>query len=297
MQKNQKVGFDFDSFEDKCLVPNCFDKVAWQIGKTYKIRVGYVYNPSNFWIIRHEEELNLFHKYITYYYSTKGDDYLLPEKDIKRDSYCAVYIDDCYYRAVIVDIPKFLCEEPQVVIFSIDFGFTTVVSCENLCYLSEKLRSVPRFAIRARLAGIEPDNSDSWSNKAAERFSQLIIGKILLAVLENKDTLLQVLYIKLGEVTTTNEIIYIDQILFEEKLAVASKMRRLKSKETKDRIVPKVKYPFLFPSHNAIETSLMPSSNYVSELLKSSPLACSLLFKLLYHKKIFTVQNSILTDL
>ncbi|XP_057671107.1 uncharacterized protein LOC130902796 [Diorhabda carinulata] len=262
-------------------IPYSYDKIKWKLGETYRIRVGNIYDPSKFWIVHFENELSLFFKYMNSYYETKKEEYRMRPASIKIKRYCAAFTDGAFYRGIIVDIPLFNKKEKQVVVFLFDFGFTNVVTIDNLYFLCEKMYSIPRYAIRARLHGLEPFKTDTWTNKSADTFKEMTQGKILLCVLTEIDPVLRTIFIRVMDVPQFNKIVDIGQVLISEKLAKLTTSRKSK-KHNKSRLVSKVRYPYLFPSFEALENGNMPSTVFINESLKQC-ITSSILFKPYYN--------------
>lgn len=258
-------------------IPYSYDSIKWKLGETYRARVGNIYDPSKFWIVHFENELSVFFKYMNSFYDTRREEYRMPPESVKVKRYCVAFTDGAFYRGIIVNIPMLNRKEIQVTVFLFDFGFTNVVTLDNLYFLCEKMYKIHRFAIRARLHGIEPVKTDAWTQMSTDTFKESTQGKVLLCVLTETNPLHRTVFVRIVDLVQYNKIIDIGQILINEKLAKLTALRK-SSKNNKCRLVSKVRYPYLFPSFEALETGRMPSTVFITESLKQC-ITSSILFQ------------------
>ncbi|KAG5877949.1 hypothetical protein JTB14_001179 [Gonioctena quinquepunctata] len=127
---------------------------------------------------------------------------------------------------------------------------------------------VPQFAIRACLYGVEPYEGENWCSQVVNRFHYLTNGKVLLCVLEATDPSRRIVYIRVSSnVDDYFQVKDIGEMLINEKLLRKATLKSDKYQGA-SKMVPKTKYPYLFPSFESIENGMMPSSVYINELLK-----------------------------
>ena len=78
------------------------------------------------------------------------------------DSCCALFTDDAWYRAKVVDVEKACCT-----VYFYDYGNTAVVPLMNLRGMPEEMRSLRGQAIRIELGNVRPAG-ESWSGDAKD---------------------------------------------------------------------------------------------------------------------------------
>lgn len=249
-------------------IPYYYDRQNWKPGQTYKIRISSIYDPSKFWVVVKDRELDIFVKFLTDFYNKYGNCYKMSLNTVSRNIYCTVFTDNAFYRGIIINIPHSFSLEKKAVVFLFDFGYISTVNVEDLYYLAEKFYEVPRFAVRASLSYLQPHNNYIWSYELVKRFDELVSKKLLLCILECTDPNRKIIIIRIGNVNEFSHVTDIGDILIREKLAEII-LTKQKSKKVNDnsRYAPKTKYPYLFPSFEAIESGIVPSSVYISELL------------------------------
>ncbi|KAJ8965464.1 hypothetical protein NQ314_004109 [Rhamnusium bicolor] len=257
--QRREVDFDyiFSHFDQtKYEIPYYYDREVWKIGETYRMRVGHVYDPTKFWIVLKERELDIMQAFLMDFYTENGE------------------------QGLIVNIPHSSTVDKKAWVYLIDFGYIAVILMDNLYYLYEKLYGVPQFAVRASLGHVRPYRKPNWDYNAMRRFNELVSGKVLLCILECTDPVRKIVHITIGNVNDTSSVSDIGHILINEKLARSIAKRSSPEKESRNnsRYVPKTKYPYLFPSFEAIESGMVPSCVYTSELLRQC-IATDVLFK------------------
>ncbi|CAG9830981.1 unnamed protein product [Diabrotica balteata] len=251
-------------------IPHSYDGINWKLESIYNIRVGNIYDPSKFWIVHFTEELNLFYSYMNSFYNEKYEEYRMPVEYMKRNTYCAVYTDNGFYRALIVEITNTVRPDDRIIVFLLDFGYTSTVSPDNIYILYEKMFHMPRCAIRACLYGIEPYDSDTWTTQATEKFKELTQGKILMGQLCGIDDKYKTVYIRIVDIAHATEQMDVGETLIIKKMAKIARIKNMKCTEKHtEKFIPKVKYPYLCPSFDLLESGTMPSSVHVVELLKT----------------------------
>ncbi|CAG9814887.1 unnamed protein product [Phaedon cochleariae] len=264
-------------------IPCFYDTQSWNIGETYSMRIGNIYDPSKFWTVFCDRELTIFQEFLNNFYKINSDIYKMPKQSVKRLQYCVAFTDGEYYRGLIVDIPLFGSLDNKLSVFLLDFGFSAVVYSNDIHYLSKNLFEVPQFSVRSCIYGMEPYNTDTWTVDEVKRFSELTTKKRLLCVLENTDPSRKIVYITIHDFDEISRDKPIRDVLISERLAKMTTLENKKNKKVgKSKFAPKIKYPFLFPTFEAIEGAETPSTVYTSELLKSCLTAGIILFKSYY---------------
>lgn len=256
-------------------VAHYYDQHIWKPGETYRIRVSNIYDISKFWIVLLEQELTLFQKFIHKFYTDKGEKYKIPTEQLHNKMYCVAFVEGSFYRGMIVDIPLFADSIQRAIVLLIDYGQVLAVKFEELYYFYDKFYQVPRFAVRACLSQIQPSNKDTWTSNVIHRFNELVSEKVLLCILESTDPVNKIVYITIGDVDQQSEVHDIGDILLKENMAIPITAK--KGSKRKKRLVPVTKYPFLFPTFEAIEQGEMPSSAKIFDLLKHSRVSNDLL--------------------
>ncbi|XP_044258990.1 tudor domain-containing protein 1-like isoform X2 [Tribolium madens] len=179
-------------------------------------------------------------------------------KSVCSNLYCVVFTDGGYYRGVIVGFPVTHQKDQEAQIYFIDYGMLKIVEMNNIYFMTEKFCQVPRFAVRASLAGVCPKTTSQWTSEDVFEFHQLVDNKILMGLIVNIDANRQVLEVHISEEKHGVSMIPIHKMLISQKRA------RLfhDTEETFDKGVlqPKLKYPYLFPSHDAIESGKIPTN-------------------------------------
>ncbi|KAJ8920422.1 hypothetical protein NQ315_005288 [Exocentrus adspersus] len=255
--------------QSKFEIPQYYDKEKWKSSETYRMRVSNIYDPSKFWIVIKEQELDIFQKYLNSFYTQHGSCYKIPMDALSKNMYCAAMADNSFFRGLIVNIPHSLSVQKTAVVFLFDFGYISLVNLEDLYYLSEDLYEIPQFSVRASLSGVQPFDNCIWDYNVVKRFYELVSGKILLCILECTDRSRKMIEIVIGSVNEFSVVTDIGNVLIKEKLARSVFMKGTASDliTKNSRYVTKTKFPFLFPSIEAIEEGLVPPSVYTSELL------------------------------
>lgn len=248
-------------------VAHFYDKHTWKIGETYRIRVSHIYDVSKFWIVLLEQDLTLFQKFIHKFYTEKGEQYKIPSENLYKKMYCIVFIHGSFYRGMLTDIPIFTNTDQRAIVFLIDYGQVMPVAFQDLYYFYDKLYQVPRFAVRACLSQIQPCDGDTWTYNVIKRFNELVSQKILLCILESTDSINKIVYINIGDIDQHSQVHDIGDILLNDKLAISITAKR---NNINDKLVPKTKYPFLFPTFEAIEQGEKPPFAKIFNLLKQS---------------------------
>jgi hypothetical protein len=254
-----------EKFRSKNLdcIPRCFNKCSFKPGQSFEARITHIYDPSKFWMVLKFWELEVFQKYLFRFYYWNGNKYRVPADKIIKDLYCVILLDNGYYRGVIVGIPSTLQTEQKIQVWCVDYGFIKVVEKNNVYYMKKECHAVPQFAVRSTLAGICPRKGPQWTSKDALEFYNLANDKILIGIIINVDNESQVLEVHIGEKNDLS-IIPIHEILialkharyFHEKPEVI---------ESKMPFEPKLQFPYLFPSHEALESGIVPTNVYDSE--------------------------------
>lgn len=73
-------------------------------------------------------------------------------------------------------------------LFFIDYGSVATLPSKGICFLHTDFSTLPQQAIRARLAGIYPINTDSqWTRASARSFLNLVRNKTLVAQVHSVD--------------------------------------------------------------------------------------------------------------
>lgn len=245
-----------------------YDKNTWKIGETYRMRVSHIFDISKFWIVLLEQELTVFQKFINNIYLKNRDQYKMPPEKLHRNMYCVAFTDGSFFRGIIVDIPFLTSNVQKAMVFLIDFGQVVPVEFNEIYNFYEKFYQVPSFAVRACLSHIQPCDGNAWPIKSIQRFNELVCGKVLLCVLENTDSVNRVVYIRISDIDQNSQVHDIGDILLKESLAIpiTARIRRKKVR----RLKPICKYPYLFPTFEAIEQCDAPPNAKIFDLVKQS---------------------------
>lgn len=259
--------------------PSIFKLFDWRIGDSYSVRIANIYDPSKFWLVIKHRELDLFQTYLHKFYTEHLENYRIPSNKLKLDLYCVVYTNKTFYRGKIIDFQITSSITKKAQLYLIDFGYVCGVPINDVFYLSEKMYSVPQFAIRASLAInlSKKDQKTFWDEAIVKQFQELTTEKILLAKLVHVDLKLSCLYIKLGLFNDeTQHIIDLSSVLIKEQKHVYI-LRRKQAKEKgkskrKVKFIPKVKHLRDMPPFELIENGCVPPSYKISQLLLQSSL-------------------------
>ncbi|KAH0955716.1 hypothetical protein HN011_002636 [Eciton burchellii] len=132
--------------------------------------------------------------------------------------YAGKFRDD-WYRVYVTDI----ISDNEVSVYFCDYGDVTIVSRYCLQPLQSNFLKLPYQAVKAKLVGIEPVNTD-WSVGDCVRFKDLVLDKDFVSVVTESvfDNFSPangtVLGLQLIDVSTDKDI-YINKLLVEEKRA------------------------------------------------------------------------------
>ncbi|XP_018580099.1 uncharacterized protein LOC108917822 [Anoplophora glabripennis] len=266
--------------QSKFEIPHYYDKQNWELGETYRMRVSNIYDPSKFWIVVKEQELDVFQRFLADFYNKYSSRYKMSLNSISENMYCTAFTENAFYRGLIVSIPHSLTLDKKVIVFLFDFGYTCMVNLEDIYYLSEKFYEVPRFAVRASLSDLQPHSEHVWNYEVVKRFDELVSKKVLICVVECTDPSRRIVFIKVGSVKDElSDVVDIGITLISEKLARSTSSKKSTTKiKNNSRYIPTTNYPHLFPSFEAIEGGIVPSSVYISEMLRQC-VARDVLFK------------------
>lgn len=135
-------------------IPSYFDKENWKVNMAYRMRVSNIYDPSHFWVVSKESELDAFHKYLHEFYSKYKSHYKVPEKNLKINMYCITFTEEAFYRSILVSIPLAIQKQSYAFVFLMDFGFMAKVPLNEIYFMTKQMYDIPQFAIRATLSGL-----------------------------------------------------------------------------------------------------------------------------------------------
>ncbi|EEZ99058.1 Tudor domain-containing protein 6-like Protein [Tribolium castaneum] len=254
----KKTGENMENHSIKNELVTCFEKCAFKQGQSFRARVTQIYDPSKFWMVVKYRELEVFQKCIFKYYYMNRKKYQIPKDKLVMDLYCAVFTDGGFYRGVITGFPATHQKDQQAQIYFIDYGIVKVVEMNDIYFLSDKFCQVPHFAVRASLAGVCPRTKSQWTCDDVFEFHQLVDNKVLMGVIVNIDANRQVLEVHLSEDKHGVSTVPVHKLLISQKRA-----RFFHDKEDisdKGLLQPKLKYSYLFPSHEAIESGKVPTN-------------------------------------
>ncbi|KAG7508685.1 hypothetical protein JOB18_021228 [Solea senegalensis] len=144
------------------------------LNSTHVAFVLHVSNPSEFWIQtqNYVSELDQLMDSIFHLYKESE------KKDVVRDPtlglYCAAKAEDGdFYRAVVTQV-----DETQIKVFFVDYGNTETIERNNIRFLPDKLKKLPRLALKCSLAGVRPTDG-RWTQIASEFFTKTVTDKVL----------------------------------------------------------------------------------------------------------------------
>lgn len=124
------------------------------IGEVYEIKVENIYDPSKLWVIVHFKELNVFTKYLKFWYGNEENRVKVPKFKIKKNLVCIIDRNSIFHRAIV--LPLLLPDKDKVRVFLVDYGTFININVSNVYYILQKHLEVPRCALRACLVNIEP---------------------------------------------------------------------------------------------------------------------------------------------
>ncbi|XP_030748990.1 uncharacterized protein LOC115877058 [Sitophilus oryzae] len=257
-------------------IPLYFDKQDWIVGNMYRTRISHVYDPSKFWVVPKEKELDLFQRYLHDFYSKHKDAYRVPVSNFSLQMYCVAYTEEAFYRGKLVNIPLPVKQKTLAWVFLMDFGYMAKVELNEIYFLTAKMYTVPQFAVRSSLSGMGPvDSSSTWCADAVTKFNQLVLNKVLFCQVTNKDEKNKVLYLKLGEYQwETQNLQSINDILVMEKIAkqlTVVDIRELKRiGKNKVENSPAI-FPFLLPSFSDLENNFCADTAIANNALQHFP--------------------------
>ncbi|KAL1512528.1 hypothetical protein ABEB36_002109 [Hypothenemus hampei] len=179
-------------------IPYYFDQESWSTKKAYKLRVGHIYDLSHFWIVTKEREASIFYKYLQLFYSKYKDHYKIPSEDLRWNMYCVVCSNDEFSRAILVDVPVAIGDNRFACLFLIDFGCIVKVSINDIYFMPKKLYSVPRYSIRAILAGLGPENGVKWSTNSVNEFQTLVFNQVLIGQIKKICSSEKIIFVSLN---------------------------------------------------------------------------------------------------
>nr|XP_020443825.1 tudor domain-containing protein 6-like isoform X2 [Monopterus albus] len=134
--------------------------------------VQHVSNPSEFWIQTQNYAIELEEVMDSINHLYEDSDDLVRNPNVGL--YCAAKAKDGdFYRATVSEVG-----EMQIKVFFVDYGITEVVDRLNIRILPEKLKMLPRLALKCTLAGVRPKDA-SWSQGASEFFIKAVTDKEL----------------------------------------------------------------------------------------------------------------------
>ncbi|XP_030757365.1 uncharacterized protein LOC115883188 [Sitophilus oryzae] len=259
-------------------IPIYFDKENWILNNLYRVRISHVYDPSKFWVVPKEKELDLFQRYLHNFYSKYKDSYRIPEINFSLQMYCVAYTEETFYRGRLVNVPLTNQEKHLAWVFLIDFGYMVKVELNNIYFMTTKMYTVPQFAIRSGLSGLGPIDSSTWHSDAVTKFTELVLNKVLFGLVTSKDDKNKILWLNLGEYQGSSQSLQsINEILIREKIAkqlTVADVRGLKRTERKKRtpymafhnIEPII--PFLLPTFDSLENNFCADTAVANDLLQ-----------------------------
>ncbi|XP_020295930.1 tudor domain-containing protein 7 isoform X2 [Pseudomyrmex gracilis] len=142
-----------------------------------------------------------------------------PAESVGKGKLYAGKFKDQWRRVYVTNI----ISDNEVSVYFCDFGDVTILPRDSLQPLKSEFLKLPYQAIKAKLVGIEPINSD-WSVEDSLRFKDLVLNKNFVSVVVESSSDHYspangvVLGLQLIDVNTPEDI-YIDRLLVEEKRA------------------------------------------------------------------------------
>ncbi|KAK2576789.1 hypothetical protein KPH14_005431 [Odynerus spinipes] len=154
-------------------------------GKKYNVYVSHIDSPSQFWIQLITEDEILQQKQAEL--QTEISTCPVINGILEEGTLCAALysIDNMWYRAEVLD-----ADEDITTVRFIDYGNTDVIDnkSNNIRELTEKLKSMKKYAIKSRL-DVMPIDSEDWSEATCERFNNLVTAADSLEALIISDSI------------------------------------------------------------------------------------------------------------
>ncbi|KAF5284655.1 hypothetical protein FQR65_LT13486 [Abscondita terminalis] len=194
-----------------------------ELGNYFDVKIPCAVHPFNFFVQPYESRQqlnNLMHalqeRYKDIRYSPISISDVSPGK-----IYTSRHKDGKWYRTSVIKV----IHSGSISVFYCDFGYYGNLSVHDLIPLDVEFMSLPYQAIKAKLADVQPKNSN-WSVEDCQYFSQLVCKKSFVSILKGieKDVLYRsdtVLVLKLID-TSTNEDVFIDKHLVDRGVAISS---------------------------------------------------------------------------
>ncbi|XP_023246268.1 maternal protein tudor isoform X2 [Copidosoma floridanum] len=154
-----------------------------RVGERYKVFVTHVDNPSQLWLHRDEDidSLDEMQRQLQEYAAVivdKSDGSTVPHLEEKSLCLALYTFDNQWYRAEVIDVAP----EEIVTVRFIDYGNTDVINHSGKCLLplSEKWKSIRRYAIPCKLDLLPVNAADCWSEEACKKTSGLLLDDKLM---------------------------------------------------------------------------------------------------------------------
>ncbi|XP_055879591.1 uncharacterized protein LOC106060468 isoform X2 [Biomphalaria glabrata] len=152
--------------------------------------INHIIDPSNFWIqigtAKSFDEFSRYSEKLNQMYNKSGDSYQISEHFLKEgDKVIVASSENHWNRAQIARI-----NEDTLDVFYVDLGFTEIVSVSQVRSILPVLYNYMSPQVRRMgLAGIRP-LSPSWTSRASEFFTDLVVDQILLVASVDTDLVL-----------------------------------------------------------------------------------------------------------
>jgi len=134
----------------------------------------------------------------------------------------AAKFNDCWFRVQVESV----IQKKQVMCRFVDFGELHVVEINCVQPLFTQFRSVPKQAIRATLARVQPIDGIDWNALTCYEFSKMVEHNLFVSTVHGvdwidsgkEDAKIPVLKLSLCD-TSGPQDVYIDQVLVHKKYA------------------------------------------------------------------------------
>ncbi|CAH1106187.1 unnamed protein product [Psylliodes chrysocephalus] len=199
-------------------IPRTFVPDDTKENDTIDIVVGEIFDVSKFWVYKDDGKLDKLMDDIQVFYKENENEYKMPQDLIREGMYCVAIIIGEYHRALIIDSTSLTDDSTRV--FFIDYGTMAKVKSQ-LYFLHEQFAQLPAQTIRCRLANIcPPVKGAPWSQESSKEFRRIIKKRDLTAKISRVDWKDQYLEVFLADVTESQNVFYINNVLVEKGFAI-----------------------------------------------------------------------------
>lgn len=185
-----------------------------QPGDVLETRVGEVYSPSHFWLLRVGEEYHTALENImdemTRYYDVEGRSRILAVGAMRVGHYCSAPYDRRWHRAVIVQ----LIDSDTAKVRYVDYGTVESLPRRELRPLRREWAQLPAQALRARLAGVRPcADATRWPFASSAHFFKLVSDIQLVATVVSVNTEEEVIETMMLDTSTPVDVCVSDALV------------------------------------------------------------------------------------